>query len=217
MVNLGGVAAGLRVKVGPMRLGGLAFRILSLADRDQHHDPDGLAASRGVPPAHWGFFGWVWPSGVRLADLVGAHALAGRRILEIGGGLSLAGLVAAARGSDVTASDLHPRAADFLAANTRLNGLRPIPFREIDWRSPPAALGRFDLVLASDVLYEPGHPDAIARFAEAHLAPDGELLLVDPGRGRVGRLTRLLGARGFARAEVLPRARGSASSFTRPS
>lgn len=179
-----------RVKFETLTIGGHDYQIRSLADADQFHDPDGVAAERGETEGTWSYFGQVWASGVQLAEFTSAHPLGTKRILEIGCGLALGGIVCSRRGADVTASDRHPLAHEFLAANLALNGLPDMAFLDLDWTAPPRALGRFDLLIASDVLYEPSHPAELARFVERHLEVGGELVLVDPGRGGCGRLVR---------------------------
>lgn len=185
------------VKHETLTIGGHAYRIRSLRDRDQFHDPDGAAAAVGVPDAQWSFFGVVWASGVQLAEFASRHPLDGKRILEIGCGLALSGLVCQRRRADVTASDRHPLAGEFLRRNLLLNGLPTMPYLAVDWSDPPRSLGRYDLVFASDVLYEDGHPAEVARFVDHHLVPGGEIVVVDPGRGRGGQLRRRLGALGL--------------------
>lgn len=196
------------MKIEPITIGGHTYQIRSLLDRDQFYDPDGLAAARGVFEGTWSYFGVVWGSGVRLAEYASHHPLAGKRILELGCGLALGGIVCNRRGADITASDRHPLAAEFLLANLALNELPAMPYVDIDWTAPPAALGRFDLLIASDVLYESGHPLELGRFVERHLEPGGEVVVVDPGRGRRGGLSRALARLGLGARDADPDAPG---------
>ena len=75
-----------------------------------------------------------------------------------------------------------------------------------DWRHPPADLGRFDLVLAADVLYEARNVEPVAGFLARHLGPGGEAWIGDPGRPHAARLEDALAAAGLALAarESLP-------------
>jgi len=72
-------------------------------------------------------------------------------VVELGCGLGLPSLVAAARGAHVTATDWADQAVDLVRENATRNGLELVAERR-DWREPWP--GRFDLVLAADVLYE---------------------------------------------------------------
>lgn len=110
------------------------LQIRSLFDNQQFADPLGLAAQVGISAATWPLFGLLWPSGAELAAHMALRPVTlGERILEIGCGLGLASLVGHRRGADMTASDCHPLAAQFLAENLRLNGLLPMKYRHGLW------------------------------------------------------------------------------------
>ncbi len=132
----------------------------------------------------------------------------GQRVLEIGCGLALAGIVAHGRAMDVTVSDIHPLGARFLRRNLALNHLGPLPFRDVDWQKANPGLGRFDLVIGSDVLYEREHPEMLARFIAAHTADGADVLIVDPGRRRCAEFGRHMEAGGFDCAPALAPASG---------
>ncbi|MEQ1505347.1 MAG: SAM-dependent methyltransferase [Myxococcota bacterium] len=186
------------VKVERHTFGGSDWWIRSLLDRCQYDDADGEAERRGIPAASWPYFGQVWAAGLSLADTMGGFDLHGRRVLEIGCGLALGGLVSHRRGADVTVSDRHPLTEAFLGENLRLNQLGPLPYRDLDWSAPHPTLGRFDVVIGSDLLYEPEHARDLARFADDHLTDAGAMLLVDPGRGRCAAFSRMMATTGFS-------------------
>jgi 2-polyprenyl-3-methyl-5-hydroxy-6-metoxy-1,4-benzoquinol methylase len=52
----------------------------------------------------------------------------------------------------------------------------------VDWRAMPEDLGRFDVVMAADVLYERPYGTLVAAAIAATLKPDGEAWIADPGR-----------------------------------
>ena len=183
--------------------------IRSLLDRQQFSDPLGLADALGISSAAWPIFGQLWPSGALLAARLAAHpVVAGQRILEIGCGLALASLVGHRRGNDMTASDCHPLAAGFLAANLLLNRLPPMKYRHGPWRETapasdaepeaPAALGRYDLIIGSDVLYERDADAILAGFIARHTERKAEVWIVDPNRGNRPAFNRQMALRGFA-------------------
>jgi predicted nicotinamide N-methyase len=124
----------------------------------------------------------LWSSAIVLARVVAACDGAGRRAIEFGAGLGLPSLAAAGAGFDVTATDYYADALLFARRNALLNLGRDIRTRLLDWRTPPDDIGRFDLVLAADVLYERPYAPLVARAVVNSLAPDGVGLIADPGR-----------------------------------
>ena len=193
--------AGYQVKVETLSVGGIALQICSLLDRQQYSDPQGSAARAGITDTDWPLFGMVWPSAQVLAEAMLSIELDGRRVLEVGCGLALASLVVQRRQGDITASDKHPLAAKFLSDNLQLNGLAPLRFVTSDWDKADDALGHFDLIIGSDVLYERQQPEALARFIETHSGEAMEVLIADPDRGNRNAFTRHMERLGFEYGE----------------
>lgn len=181
-----------------LRFGANDLRLRALSDLQQYDDADGRAERAGISSAQWSLFGHVWPAGCLLAEVMGAWPVDGRRILELGCGLGLASLVLKQRGADVTATDYHPLAGDFLAGNAARNGLPAIPWRQLDWSIPDDTLGRFDLIIGSDILYERGHAALLAPVLERHAQDRAEIVVADPGRGNSSLLNRALAAQGYS-------------------
>jgi predicted nicotinamide N-methyase len=188
---------GYQTKFETIAIGDSNYRIRSLRDKQQYSDPLGTAADAGVSSASWPLFGHLWPAGIILADLMDRHRIDGLRILEIGCGLALASLVISRRGADITASDYHPLAHEFLDHNVALNGFPAIPFVLGDWSKTHAALGKFDLIIGSDILYEPDHPGLLANFIHCHANADVEVIIIDPDRGRHSKLSNAMDALGY--------------------
>jgi len=124
----------------------------------------------------------VWPSSTALAGVVDALDGTGRRALELGCGVGLLTAVAMRAGFDVLATDYYADALLFARRNARSATGREPATQLADWRAMPAGLGQFDLVLASDVLYEREYATLVADALVATLAPRGIALVADPGR-----------------------------------
>ena len=207
---------GYQTKQEQIAIAGVADLVIrSLLDRQQFADPRGDAERMGISSAAWPLFGLLWPSAVQLAARLALRpVLRGERILELGCGLALASLVGHRRGADVTASDRHPLAASFLRENLLLNALLPMKYGHADWEQPePAPVapgtvevdsvrGRFQLIIASDVLYERDRNGALAAFIDRHAAARGEVWIVDPDRGNRPAFNRLMDAAGFDLSEL---------------
>ena len=182
--------------------GGADLHIRSLLDCQQFSDPEGLAEAARISSAAWPLFGMIWPSARVLAGVMQSHEVAGKRILEIGCGLALASIVAHRRLADITASDCHPLTGNFLQHNLKLNALPPLKYQTGNWSRANPQLGKFDLIIGSDVLYERGQAELLSAFIETHAAADVEVIIIDPNRGYCGGLNRNMDQRGFQLQET---------------
>jgi len=140
------------------------------------------------------FWAELWPSALALARwLAGGEVLEGLRVLELGAGLGLAGLAAALCGARVVQTDYVARALALAKENAEINGATDIEQVTADWRDFRITR-QFDLILGSDIIYEPNlHPHLTGIFGR-NLRPGGQVILADPGRqyGRqfIGDLSR---------------------------
>ena len=174
-----------------------------LRDKQQYEDNLGIAEQLGISSASWPLFGVVWPSGEVMANLMCDYDIEGKRILEIGCGIGLASLVLNERLADVSATDIHPNASDFLQHNTQLNNKRHIPFLRTAWEdSPDENFGHFDLIIGSDLLYEQQHAKHLAMFVQNMANPRCEVLYADGGRGYANKFTFRMNELGFGHGEL---------------
>jgi predicted nicotinamide N-methyase len=128
----------------------------------------------------------LWPSSTVLGDFVITDSGTGKRAIELGCGVGLVSIAATLAGHTVLATDYYAEALAFTRANAFRNLGREIETHVLDWRAIPEAIGRFDLVLASDVLYESRYADLVAKTIARVLAPQGEAYVADPGRVATG-------------------------------
>jgi predicted nicotinamide N-methyase len=127
----------------------------------------------------------LWPSAIALAHELVARAglLAGRRVLELGAGTGLPGIVAASFGAHVVQTDRHALVMSVCRRNATRNRVPEgaIAHRVADWTTWDDT-ARHDWILGADILYADGmHPHLRQIFA-SNLAPDGRILLADPFR-----------------------------------
>ena len=126
----------------------------------------------------------VWVSALALAERLEGENGHGRRLLELGCGVGYIAGVATLRGFRVTATDYYREACEFTEVNGHRNGIAIPHTRVVDWRDYPEDLRDFDVVVASDVLYEKPYCDLVASCFARSLAVDGLGLLSDPQRTR---------------------------------
>lgn len=128
---------------------------------------------------------YAWPAGLVLAELLAkrwAAELTGKRVLELGCGLGAVGLVAAKLGARVTLADREPEALTQALAIAEHNALE-VETQLLEWgRVPEALTNSFELVLGSDIMYDPSQLTPMLGAIQSLLTPRGVAYLADPDR-----------------------------------
>ena len=182
----------LRVCYQTIEFGNIDIHLCTLRNKQEFYDPGRIAEKLGISSAAWPIFGIIWPSSLVLAQHMSNYDIGTKRVLEIGCGTALTSLLLNKKNIDITATDHHPEAKNFLNRNTRLNGDKEISFERTGWGDNDDTLGRFDLIIGSDLLYEDEHVELLTGFIQEHSNPKCEVIIVDPGRGRKNRLAKKL-------------------------
>jgi len=125
----------------------------------------------------------LWASAVGVAERLAEQPelVMGGRVLEVGAGVGLPGIVAQSLGGRVTQTDYQTAALSLARLNADQNGITGIRHLLADWRVFSHD-ERYDLVLGSDVLYERTLHFALRRVFDRIVSPGGLLLLADPLR-----------------------------------
>jgi predicted nicotinamide N-methyase len=160
-----------------VEIGGQEIDLLSPANADDLIREDDYVKDERLP-----YWADLWPSARILAEEVRTMRLAGQRVLELGCGLGMVAIAAALAGADVTATDYYEDALEFARLNAIDATGRTITTRMVNWVEMPSDLGRFDVVLASDVLYEHRYAPLVANAISTTLVRGGEAIVADPGR-----------------------------------
>jgi predicted nicotinamide N-methyase len=152
-----------------------------LQPREAAELPDAGAVEWAPLAPYWAV---LWRSGVALARELDGLPLRGLRVVELGCGLAVPSIAAARAGAAVLATDACPEALTLVARNAHANGVQ-VETAVVDWARPDELVrrGRFDLVLAADVLYERASVAPLLSLLP-RLAP--EAWLGDPGRPAAG-------------------------------
>lgn len=154
------------------------------------------------------YFGVVWPAARALTERLTESPELFRgdvRVLELGSGLAIPSLLCARMGASVTVTDFHPEVPRFLERNLALNGIDPkkVTYRSLDWKLAPAGtraglMGEdWDLILASDVLYEREHPELLAAVLHQLMGPQTVTWIADPARPYLQAFTDAARSRGL--------------------
>jgi predicted nicotinamide N-methyase len=141
----------------------------------------------------------LWAAAVALAHEIAAREndFRGKRVLELGAGTGLPGIVAASLAAKVVQTDRNELAMSLCRRNHKLNKVETIEQRGVDWSDWKDAES-YDWIIGSDILYsEEMHPH-LRRIFESNLAPKGRILLSDPFRGASIKLLEALEAEGWS-------------------
>lgn len=133
----------------------------------------------GWEPPYWL---QVWPAAVAISRVVAGVECSGLRIVDLGCGIGLPGVTAAARRGQVMFVDREPDAVAFATwnANRAVSGAM-VRHQLLDW-SANLVEGAYDLALLADVSYRPMHHGPLQRQIASCLAPGGAVLHADPMR-----------------------------------
>ncbi|HKH91207.1 MAG TPA: methyltransferase domain-containing protein [Gemmatimonadaceae bacterium] len=148
--------------------------ILSAEDEQRYLSEERSRAPYGIA---------LWPAAIALAHELASRPsdLAGLRVLEIGAGTGLPGIVAATYGARVVQTDRLDAALALGRLNAERNGMRSIVHHLADW-TEWTDTERYDFILGSDVIYPSRLHPSLRSIFETNLAPTGRVLLSDPFR-----------------------------------
>jgi predicted nicotinamide N-methyase len=159
----------------PVTIGDRLWRIWCVEDQDY------LLSISNIDHLPYGLL--LWESAVGLSQrLVEEPGLVvGKRVLELGAGTGLPGLVARSLGAHVCQTDQMDDVLSVAALNERENALTGIRRFRADWRDW-VEQASFDVILGADILYDAATYGSITSILDRSLAPGGRVVLADPGR-----------------------------------
>jgi predicted nicotinamide N-methyase len=172
------------VLIEPVRCGDLEIPLA-------RPEPSDLAQLLDAAIEEAPYWAELWPSARALAEVVATREVTGLRVLEVGCGLGLPALVAAARGATATASDVDAAPLTYVTASAEAAGLA-VTCTVLDFAAVPEDAAGYDLVLAADVLYVEASAAQLAASLPRLLAEHGRALLTCPWRGQADRLAAAL-------------------------
>jgi len=157
------------------RHGPVTLELLAAADLDSLVTADSDAER--LP--YWAV---LWESARGLARwVINRGGWAEVPVLELGCGLGLPGLAAAALGARVAQTDLFLEAVVAARLHAQNNHVPHTTQWVADWRTWDLP-GRWPVILGSDVTYERSVHSALLEVLERALEPGGSVHLSDPGR-----------------------------------
>ncbi|KAK9094914.1 hypothetical protein Scep_026383 [Stephania cephalantha] len=162
---------------------------------------------------------WVWDSALVLSEWMASELgraelnLHGKTIIELGAGMGIPGLTAARLGATrVILTDIAPLLPG-LRRNIELNGLEDrVEVRELVWGLDESTVSQRDesrevlnLVLMSDVFFDPCEMTALAKTLKAVSGPETRLWAATEMRPWTGECLAELVSQGFGVVELASR------------
>lgn len=154
------------------------LKILQIADLDTYID---RLAEQSRERIELPFWAKIWPASILLSYYLSSLPAEAekRSIIELGCGIGLAGLFAAAMGNKVVLSDNNPEALVFAKINILKNNLQDqarVVYADFTKDRLPE---QFDCILGSEIFYREGGYRGLVKFLLAHLnnKPSSEVVL----------------------------------------
>ncbi len=170
----------LQVRTQSQLIAGRPIELALPADSEQQLREALAAEAAGIAGCdpYWGL---LWPAAVNTAELILQHRWPVRlSALELGCGVGLTGIAALLVGHNVTFSDHAPLAVRTAQSNAGRNGFANVPGLVFEWQHPPEL--QFDILFASDVLYDSAGHAPLLTTLRSMLLPGGTVWIGDPGR-----------------------------------
>lgn len=139
----------------------------------------------------------LWPASLALAQFLSrCDFLNGKKCIELGCGLGLAGIAARGQGADVRLSDIESDALRMAELNWIVNFRERAKITLLDWRNI-SLKQQFDVVLAADVAYESELFEPLIQVFKTLLKPGGNIYLSEPDRPIAHSFFAMLDQKGF--------------------
>ncbi len=126
----------------------------------------------------------LWPSAIGLSRFLvkNVNLIEQKTILELGSGLGLTSLtIATLNSKSFLATDYEQDALNMIKENFLLNGLALPEFKLLDWRNPDLKTS-YDVIIASDILYEDRFFNPLLQLFNRFLTKGGNIIIAEPNR-----------------------------------
>ena len=136
------------------------------------------------PETPFPYWSQVWPSAVAMAQYLVENPtyIQDKKVLELAAGLGLPSLIAAKMAKEVYCTDYLPEAISTINQSIVHNKLKNITTGILDWSKLPVAFPYYDVVLMSDVNYNPAEFEVLFSLFKTFLHQRSTIILTTPHR-----------------------------------
>lgn len=189
------------LKQNKLMLGKRELTLYSIDDMDQLLDElialgpeDEAVIDERLP-----YWAELWPASIALSQFIyrNSELISGKSVIELGCGIGLSGITAALQGAVVTITDYQPDALKLAELNWLMNIEQSPVSILMDWRSPNINQ-KFDIIVASDVVYEKRFFRSLIKVFKQNLASQGQVILSEPNRKIAESFFEILGGEGYS-------------------
>ncbi len=153
--------------------------LLRVKDLERWVDREALLRDEAAEPPYWAH---LWTGALTLARYLEERVeCRNLRVLDLGCGLGLTGIIAALKGGLVTFADKEPEALAFATANAQLNDCPLFEAELLDF-TQDFLDQQFHLILGAEILYDRPTFPRLVSFLARHLSPNGRAVLADAKR-----------------------------------
>ncbi len=130
------------------------------------------------------YWSQVWPAAVAMAKFLELHPyyIENKIVLELAAGLGLPSFVAAKEAKSVFCTDYLPDAITVIEKSVEHHQLKNISCGLMDWNNMPIPFPQAEVVLMSDVNYDPADFEILYSVLKTFLEQGSTLLLTTPQR-----------------------------------
>lgn len=183
------------LETSPYKIADRSFTFVSV--HDSYVLLDRISPEDFVKDEQMPYWAEIWPAAVTLSEFILEElVLAGKKIIEIGAGVGVTSVAAAAMGADVLSTDYSGEALRFIRLNSLKNNVS-VSTGQLDWRCIRLK-DRFDMLFAADVLYERVNLLPIVHAVDKLVKPEGCAYIADPRRRLAEQFLDLAFENGFS-------------------
>lgn len=143
------------------------------------------------------YWGSLWETGPTTAAMILHHVWPSRlQVLELGCGIGVVGIAGLIAGHAVTFSDHASAAVELAISNAALNGFSDATGMVFDWNQPPTE-EKYDLIIASDILYETSSHKPLLNTIQTMLSKNGAAWIGECGRANADEFVNIAHQQGW--------------------